>query len=135
MRCLVFAMAMARTQMAPGPRPGVLARVLMEVGVPAPMKHFEGAFYGVTVEVDLNMRTRVAKVELNGAPLGGRISGTGWLENPEAESGTVVLEAGFAKRLRRRFVGIHSAHLDRARNRMTVNVKVPILGAVELVLS
>ena len=41
------------------------------------------------------MRTRVAKVSLNGVPLGGRISGTGWLANAEAEDGSVVLAPEF----------------------------------------
>jgi len=135
MRCLVFAMAMARTQMVPMPRPGILGRVLMEIGVPAPVEHFEGTFYGVTAKVDLNMRTRVANVYLNGIPIGGRISGTGWLKDPEAESGTVVLEPEFAKRLDRRFVSIYSARLDREQHTVTVRAKVPILGTIALVLS
>ncbi len=134
MRCLVFAMTMARTQLVPMPRPGILGRVLMEVGVPAPVEHFEGTFYGVTAKVDLNMRTRVADVFLNGVPLGGRISGTGWLKDPEAEAGTVILEAEFERRLHRRFVAIYSARLDRLRHTVTVSVKVPLLGVIELVL-
>ena len=135
MRCLVFAMAMARTQLVPMPRPGILGRVLMEIGVPAPIEHFEGTFYGVTAKVDLNMRTRVANVYLNGMPIGGCISGTGWLKDPEAESGTVVLETEFAKRLDRRFVSIYSARLDREQHTVTVRAKVPILGTISLVLS
>ena len=135
MRCLFFAMAMARTQLVPMPRPGIVGRLLMEIGVPAPIEHFEGSFYGVTAKVDLNMRTRVASVYLNGVPIGGRISGTGWLKDPEAESGTVVLESEFAKRLDRRFVSIYSARLDRKQHTVTVRAKVPILGTIALVLS
>tara|TARA_B110000858_G_scaffold95651_1_gene110198 strand:+ start:57 stop:464 length:408 start_codon:yes stop_codon:yes gene_type:complete len=135
MRCLVFAMALARTQMVPMPRPGIVARVLMEIGVPAPIERFAGTFYGVTASVDLNMRTRVAIVRLSGAPLGGSISGTGWLKSPEAESGTVVIDPEFSKQLSRRFISISSAHLDRQRHTVTVNVKVPILGLVALVLT
>ena len=136
MRCIVFAMALvARTQPAPlVPRMGMLNRVLMQAGFVDPVEHFEGTFYGVTAKVDLNMRTRVADVYLNGVPLGGRISGTGWLKNPEAESGTVILEAEFERRLHRRFVAIYSARLDRLRHTVTVNVKVPLLGVIELVL-
>lgn len=136
MRCIVFAMTLARTQtVVPMPRPGLLGRVLMQVGIPEPIEHFEGTFYGVSAAVDLNMRTRVADVRLNGVPLGGRISGTGWLKNPEAESGTVVLEPTFEKRLGRRFVSIYSAHLDRQHHTVTVSVKVPILGVIEIVLT
>ena len=136
MRCIVFAMALvARTQPMPvAPRMGMLNRVLMQAGFAEPIEHFEGSFYGVTAKVDLNMRTRVAEVYLNGVPLGGRVSGTGWLEDPEAESGTVILEKEFAKRLNRRFVSIYSAHLDRQQHTVTVNVKVPVLGIISLVL-
>ena len=134
MRCLVFAMALARTQMVPMPRPGIVARVLMDIGVPAPIERFAGTFYGVTASVDLNMRTRMAVVRLSGAPLGGRISGTGWLKSAEAESGAVVLDPAFSKRLSRRFISIDSAHLDRKRHTVTVSVKVPILGLVAFVL-
>ena len=136
MRCVVFAMALvARTQPMPvAPRMGMLNRVLMQAGFPGQIEHFEGTFYGVTAKVDLNMRTRVADVSLNGVPLGGRISGTGWLKNPEAESGTVVLEKEFSKRLHRRFVAIYSAHLGRSRHMVVVKAKVPLLGVIELVL-
>jgi len=136
MRCIVFAMALvARTQPMPvAPRMGMLNRVLMHAGFADPVEHFEGSFYGVTAKVDLNMRTRVADVYLIGVPLGGRISGTGWLKEPEAESGKVVLEEKFAKRLNHRFVAIYSAHLDRQQHTVTVKVKVPILGIISLVL-
>lgn len=134
MRCIVFAMAMARTQMVPMPRPGVVGRLLMGIGVPAPVERFEGSFYGVTAKLDLNMRTRVAIVHLYGVPLGGHVSGTGWLKDPEAESGTVVLDPSFAKRLHRRFVSIHSAHLDKKQHTVTVRVKLPMLGVIELLL-
>ena len=136
MRCIVFAMALvARTQPVPlMPRMGMLNRMLMQAGLAEQIEHFEGSFYGVTAKVDLNMRTRVADVSLNGVPLGGRVSGTGWLSDPYAESGTVVLEKEFAKRLHRRFVAIYSARLDRLRHMVIVKAKVPILGVIELVL-
>ena len=135
-RSTVFAMALvARTQPAPAmPRMGMLNRVLMQAGFADPIEHFQGTFYGVSAQVDLNMRTRVADVSLNGVPLGGRITGTGWLKNPEAESGTVILEKEFAKRLHRRFVSIYSARLDRQQHTVTVSVKVPIIGVIDIVL-
>ena len=134
MRQLLLTLALARTQHALPPRMGMLNRVLMQAGFADPVEHFEGTFYGVTAQVDLNMRTRVADVSLNGVPLGGRISGTGWLSDPQAESGTVVLETEFAKRLHRRFVSIYSARLDRLRHMVVVKAKVPLLGVIELVL-
>ena len=137
MRALVLSFALvARTQPTAVPhRLGVLDRVLMHVGVPSQVEHFEGRFYGVSASVELDMRTRVAMVRLNGAPLGGRVSGTGWLQNPEAESGTVVLEPTFEKRLRRRFVKIYRATLDRKGHTVTVGVKIPVLGEIEIVLT
>lgn len=139
MRCVVFAMALARTQpvpmpLPPVPRGGMLGRLLMDVGVYAPVEHFEGSFYGVRAIVELNMRTRIAMVHLDGVPLGGRLSGTGWLKNCELDSGAVILEPAFAKSLRRRFVTIYSAHLNRKQHTVIVNVKVPVLGIIELVL-
>ncbi len=134
MRQLLLALALARTQHALPPRMGVLNRVLMQMGLPEHVETFEGRFYGVSAAVELNMRTRVAHVRLNGVPLGGRISGTGWLKDPESESGTVILEPGFEARLARRYVSIYSAHFCRKHHTVTVNVKVPILGIVSLVL-
>jgi len=135
MRQLILTLALARTQHALPPRMGMLNRVLMQIGVPDPVETFEGSFYGVSAAVELNMRTRVAWVRLNGVPIGGRISGTGWLQDPESESGTVVLEPSFEKRLARRYVAIHSAHLCRKHHTVTVNVKIPVLGMMALVLS
>ena len=138
MRCIVLALAMARTQQVqiptPIPRAGFLDRVLMHAGVPAPVENYQGSFYGVTARVELNMRTRVAQIHLSGAPLGGRISGTGWLSNPKHESGTVVLEPAFEKRLGRRFVTIYGASLNREMHTVTVHVKLPVVGTLELTL-
>lgn len=137
MRCiagLTVALVACTQPMPVAPRMGMLNHVLMRAGLAGPIEHFEGTFYGVSAAVDLNMRTRVAQVQLNGVPLGGRISGTGWLKNPEAESGTVVLEAEFERRLHRRFVSIYRAHLNRAQHTVTVSVKVPVLGIIDLVL-
>ena len=134
MRALFFTLALVGRS-AQVPRPSAMGRVLMQMGIPDPVETFEGSFYGVSASVELNMRTRVAQVRLNGVPLGGRISGTGWLQNPESESGTVVLEPSFEARLARRYVSIYSAQLDRKGHTVTVNVKVPILGMVSLVLT
>ena len=135
MRQLLLTLALARTQHALPPRMGMLNRMLMQAGLPEPIEHFEGRFYGVSAKVALNMRTRVAQVSLNGVPLGGRISGTGWLTDAESEDGTVVLEPEFERRLRRRMVSIYRARLDRARHTVTVGVKIPVLGVMDLVLT
>ena len=134
MRALFFTLALVGRS-AQVPRPSAMARILTQMGIPDPVETFEGSFYGVTASVDLNMRTRVAQVRLNGVPLGGRISGTGWLQDAESESGKVVLEPGFEARLARRYVSIYSAHLDRKGHTVTVNVKIPILGIMALVLT
>jgi hypothetical protein len=135
MRQLILTLALARTQHALPPRMGMLNRMLMRAGLPDPVEHFEGRFYGVSAKVALNMRTRVAQVSLNGVPLGGRISGTGWLSNSEAEAGTVVLAPEFERRLGRRMVSVYRARLDRTKHTVTVGVKIPVLGKMNLVLT
>ena len=134
MRQLILALALARTQHAQPPRTGILNRVLMHIDFPDPVEHFEGSFYGVSAKVSLNMRTRVARVSLKGVPLGGRISGTGWLDDFYSEAGSVVLEPEFERRLNRRMVTIYRARLDRAKHTVTVGVKIPVLGKMDLVL-
>ena len=81
------------------------------------------------------MRTRVATVALRGAVLGGTVQGTGRLADIDAEQGGVVLDQTFEARLRRRFVTIQRAALDRAQMTVTVWARVPILGDVEMVLT
>lgn len=136
MRALFFALALGRTQtIAVPPRLRMLDHVLMQVGIPRPVEHFEGSFFGVTARVDLNMRTRVAQVHLTGVPLGGYISGTGQLQDPSKDAGTVVLDPKFEKRLRRRLVTIYSATFDPKARTVTVAVKIPVIGVVELTLT
>ena len=134
MRHVLLTLALARTQHAVPPRMGMLNKVLMQAGFVDPVENFSGRFYGVSAEVELNMRTRVAQVYLQGAPLGGQISGEGWLSDAGAEAGTVVLDKEFARRLRSRLVSIYSARLDRRARTVTVNVKIPVIGVIELVL-
>lgn len=135
MRHILLTLALARTQHAAPPRMGMLNKVLMQTGFVDPVENFAGRFYGVSAQVALNMRTRVAQVHLQGAPLGGRVSGEGWLSETGAEAGTVVLDKEFSRRLRRRLVSIYSARLDRHARTVTVNVKIPVIGIVELVLA
>lgn len=135
--CAVLALCATRQAMptaTPAPRSGALGRVLMYSGLVDPVERFSGTFYGVHARVHLNMRTRVATVALRGAVLGGTVQGTGRLEEMAAEAGGVVLDEHFEARLRRRFVSIRRAALDRARMTVTVWVRVPVLGEVELVL-
>lgn len=99
------------------------------------IEHFSGTFYGVSAEIDLNMRTRVATITLRGAVLGGTVRGTGWLKESGVESGGVVLDDELARRLRRRFVEIRHASLNREERTVTVYAKVPVIGAIKMVLT
>ena len=138
MRCCALLALCASQQAVPAAAPaprGAIGRVLMYAGIVDPVERFAGTFYGVHARVHLNMRTRVASIALRGAVLGGTVQGTGWLEDTKAEAGGVVLERTFEARLRRRFVTIERAALDRERMTVTVWARVPILGDVELVLS
>ena len=139
MRCCAL-LALCATQhavpaTAPAAPRGALGRALMHAGLVDPIERFAGSIYGVHARVHLNMRTRVATVALRGAVLGGTVQGTGRLADAGAEAGGVVLERTFVVRLRRRFVTIQRAALDRARMTVTVWARVPILGAVEMVLA
>ena len=138
MRCCTLLALCASQQAVPATAPsprGALSRALMYSGLVDPIERFAGSFYGVHARVHLNMRTRVATVALRGAVLGGTVQGTGKLADADAEAGGVVLERTFEMRLRRRFVTIQRAALDRARMTVTVWARVPILGEVEMVLS
>lgn len=110
-------------------------RLRLFLGIEDPVEHYSGNFYGVEAQVQLNMKTRIAEVLLKGVVLGGSVSGRGWLKDSGAEEGAVVLDRHFEARLRRRFVRIRGAALDRAKRVVVVRVSIPVLGDVELVLN
>lgn len=97
-------------------------------------QHFRGGLYGVTATVELNMRSRQAVVELRGIPIGGSLSGIGWLQDEDKEEGGVVLDEEFAQKLAWRMVSIESASLNRTENTVTVVAHVPLIGATSIVL-
>ena len=109
--------------------------IMKAAGIPDPIEHFEGNFYGVTASVALNMNTRVAHVSLRGYPIAGSVEGSGWLKDSGKEKGAVVLEPEFEARLSRRFVSIQAAELNREKHTVTVYATVPILGALALTLN
>jgi len=112
---------------------GLLARMGLVAGE---VQHFRGGMYGVVASVALNLGTRHAEIMLRGAPVGGTLTGSGWLkaEHAEAYSGGVVLDPEFERTLSRRFVSIQHASLDRETNTVSVTVTVPIFGPTVLVL-
>jgi len=116
----------------------VLLPIIMSLGGPPlnrdadPVWHFSGRFYGVSASAELDMSTRAARVSLRGIPLGGLIEGYGSLDDPQAESGCVVLDPKFEAALARRFVSIDHAALNRMRQTVSVHVRIPILGKLEL---
>ena len=99
------------------------------------IENYKGSFYGVEASVELNMNTRVATVSLKGAVLGGKVEGKGWLNDSGKEEGGVVLERQFEARLRRRFVKIEGAALDRTNRVVIVAAIIPIFGRVKIVLN
>ena len=112
---------------------GLLTRMGLVAGE---VQHFRGGLYGVVASVALNLGTRHAEISLRGAPVGGTLSGSGWLkaEHAEAYSGGVVLDPDFERQLARRFVSIEYASLNRETNTVTVTVIVPVFGKNVLVL-
>jgi hypothetical protein len=116
---------------------GAVRGLLSRMGLLADeVQHFRGGMYGVIASVALNLGTRHAEISLRGAPVGGTLTGSGWLkaEHADAHSGGVVLDPDFERTLSRRFVSIQRASLDRESNTVTVTVTVPIFGQTVLVL-
>ena len=103
----------------------------------AEVRNFRGGIYGVVASVALDLSTRHANVTLRGVPLGGTLSGQGWLavERANAYSGVVVLDPDFRRRLQRRFVRVRSASYDPRESTVTVVVSVPVFGITNLVLT
>ena len=121
----------------PSPKATVLQfknTLMTKMGATENVQQYSGRFYGVGADVVLNMRTRVAMVTLSGVPLGGTVSGKGWLANDACESGKVILESGFEALLKRRFVSVHGASLDRSARTVTVHAKIPVVGVLTLTL-
>ena len=112
---------------------GLLTRMGLVAGE---VQHFRGGLYGVVASVAINLGTRHAEISLRGAPVGGTLSGSGWLkaEHAESYSGGVVLDPDFERQLARRFVSIEYASLNRETNTVAVTVIVPIFGRNVLVL-
>ena len=100
----------------------------------ADRRSFVGSLYGVNARVNIDMVSRVADVELNGVPVGGRVAGKGWFKSKTAEAGPVELEESFFNALRRRRISIVRAALDRQANTITVVTNVPVLGSATLIL-
>lgn len=101
----------------------------------ADWQNYTGGVFGVTADVRLDLRTRVAHISMRGIPLGPPISGIGSLvAAAEEESGSVHLDGEFAAALRRRRISIISASMERVAHTLTVLVHVPVLGAQRIVL-
>jgi len=98
-------------------------------------RRFRGSLYGVTATVEMDLSTRKAAVELSGMVLGGGLSGIGWLNDPEVDKGSVVLDDDLAAALAWRGVRIVSASLDRETDSVSIGVTIPVLGFQRIVLS
>lgn len=97
-------------------------------------RRFRGSLYGVTATVEMDLSTRKAAVELSGMVLGGGLSGIGWLNDPEVDKGSVVLDDDLAAALAWRGVRIVSASLDRETDSVSIGVTIPVLGFQRIVL-
>lgn len=117
---------------------GAAREVLMSAtrldGFSSGVQQFQGRMLGVRARVALDMDTRKARIELLGAPMGGYVQGVGWLTDPKAEAGKVVVDREFARKLARRFVSITHAGLNRRARTVSVTVTVPVFGQQTLVL-
>lgn len=109
-------------------------RRLLLMAPPTTVQVFVGSAFGVSAQAQLDMQTRVAHVKLSGLAIGGVIEGDGWLNDNNAECGSVVLDPQLEATLARRFVTIQRASLDRSAKTVTVYALVPVFGTVEIVL-
>lgn len=101
----------------------------------ADWQNYTGGVFGVTADVRLDLRTRIAHVSMRGIPIGPPISGVGSLVAAAGEeSGSVHLDEEFAAALQRRRIRVVSASLERASRTLTVIVLVPVLGSQRIVL-
>lgn len=114
--------------------PPSLRSALHQLRMCSHVQNYTGGVFGVTAEVELNLRTRVAHVKLEGIPIGGKVEGEGWLASPTAETGPVVLQPEFEAALRRRRIRITEAALDRHANTVLVTASVPVLGEQRILL-
>lgn len=145
----VLAAALCVQHPPPGPAPlpataalrgalGAARDVVMSAtrldGFSSGVQQFQGRMLGVRARVALDMDTRKARIELLGAPMGGYVQGVGWLTDPKAEAGKVVVDREFARKLARRFVSITHAGLNRRARTVSVTVTVPVFGQQTLVL-
>ena len=100
---------------------------------PAPsQRRYEGRLYGVAARVSLDMDARRAHVHIAGLGIP-VLDGVGWLDGA-GESGSVVLEGGFAAKLARLRLRVDHARLDRRDDTVTVGITAPLLGAQTIVL-
>ncbi len=114
--------------------PPSLRSALSQLRMCSSVQNYTGGVFGVSAEVELNLRTRVAHVKLKGVPIGGTVEGEGWLASPTVEAGAVVLEPSFEAALRRRRIRIVRAALDRNANTVTVTASVPVIGEQRILL-
>ena len=101
----------------------------------AATERFTGGLYGVTATVDLDRRSREAKIELSGFPLGGRLHGTGRFKHLNGIGGDVELDDELAEQLAWRMVTIEGAAYDQEHDSVVVQATLPIFGHREIQLS
>ena len=114
--------------------PASLRSTLSQLRMCSHLQNYTGGVFGVSAEVELNLRTRVGHVKMRGAPIGGTVEGEGWLASTTAEDGAVVLEPAFEAALRRRRIRITRAAFDRNANTVTVTARIPVLGEQRVLL-
>lgn len=86
----------------------------------APVQRYSGHLLGVTATA--SFENRVAQIELDGVPLGGRLSGAAWFDN----EGELVVDSVLSRALRRRLVRLHTVREHEGR--VEVTLSVPVFG-------
>jgi hypothetical protein len=91
-------------------------------------KAFAGSMLGVKASVVLDEARGIARIELNGLPLGGRLAGAATFGRGGEEGGDVVVFEPLRSALRRRRVSIVSSEFERVSNTLEIAVRLPFFG-------
>ena len=92
---------------------------------------YKGGLLGVKASVVLDRNSRVAKIELSGIPICGKISGKASF----SPSGEVELDSKLANELKRRFVFVTAAGENQNEDTVWVEAELPLkLGKHKIIL-
>ena len=97
----------------------------------ATTRHYGGRILGVSVRVALDDTGRSADVQLAGAPLLGRVTGTAHFDDDDQ----LVMDDELAGGLRRRGCSVLDVYEDELQKVLSVDVQIPIFGRLKILVA